>query len=313
MHAILLNERPYTLSQSLTQDRHFEPALPYVFDLDYLGTLAVTGDMRASFLQGQVTCDVQDVTATHMRPGGMCSLQGRLLTLFDVIAWQETLHMIMPRDLLKTTQQRLAKPALFSRVHLQINDHCACLGLYLPPHAYLPNLPCALPNVPGQASQHDDAYCYAISEQLYIILLRNADHKQSWLAAFPNEQQRGSLAWHYLELQLPRFTIYPNTRDRFLPHNLQLHTTPYLSFNKGCYKGQEIIARMQYRAKLKHELRLNEITCSHPIYAGQKCLATPQGAEIGEIIDYCPIDTDRYLVAMFILKDHSEQVYFDHM
>lgn len=305
-----LNERVYTTSQTLPQDLQFEAALPYVFDLDYLGALDVAGNTNLDFLQGQLTCDVKEVSATQMRPGGMCSLQGRLLALLDVVTWQG-LHMIMPQDLLATSQQTLAKTALFSRVSLQINTQFTFLGLYLPPQAYQPNLPCVLPTAPWQVTQNEDICCYALSEHLFIIILREASQKTSWLAAFPNEQQRGSLAWHYLELQLPRLTIYPNTRGLFLPHRLHLHTTPYISFNKGCYKGQEIIARTHYRAKLKHSLKLYKITTTDPIFAGQKCYAAPQQAEIGEIIDYCPIDTNQYLIAVSILSEHPEQVYFE--
>ncbi len=310
MTTYTVNERTYTASEQLSQDLNFESTLPYVFDLDYLGALDVSGNTDAAFLQGQLTCDVNEVSATQMRPGGMCSLQGRLLALLDVVAWQG-LHLVMPKDLLATSQQSLAKTALFSRVTLHSHTQFAFLGLYLPQHAYQPNLPCALPTAPWQVSQTTDFCCYALSEHLFIIILRDASQKSSWLAAFPNQQQRGSLAWHYLELQLPRLSIYPNTRGLFLPHRLHLHTTPYISFNKGCYKGQEIIARTHYRAKLKHSLKLCNITTKDPIFAGQKCYAAPEQAEIGEIIDYCPIDADQYLIAISILSEHPEQVYFE--
>ena len=82
---------------------------------------------------------------------------------------------------------------------------------------------------------------------------------------------------------------------------LDLHQTPYLSFNKGCYKGQEIIARMHYKATLKHQLGLYEISTPEKIYSGQKLL-NESGAEVGELVDYSLLGKEHYLVIVSLLK-----------
>lgn len=310
MSSYTLNERVYTIADSLSHDLQFETALPYVFDLAHLGALDISGATAETFLQGQLTCDVTEVNPTQMRPGAMCSLQGRLLSLLDVVAWQG-LHLVMPQDMLALCQKSLAKTALFSRVNLSINPHWQFLGLYLPEHAVKPNLPLVLPAAPWQICQNEHGCAYALSERLWIIILPHSDLKNTYLSQFSEPQIRGSLAWHYLEMQIPRLSIYPNTRELFLPHRLQLHTTPYISFNKGCYKGQEIIARTHYRAKLKHELKLFQITTDEPMFAGQKCYASPQETELGEIVDYCPLDSRQYLLAMSMLLAHPKEVFFE--
>lgn len=310
MPSYKLNERDYTVYNSLAQDICFEPELSYVFDLAHLGALEVSGENELNFLQGQLTCDIKKVNETHMRPGGMCTLQGRLISLLDVIAWHGH-HLVMPQDLLVLSHQALAKTALFSRVNLKINQQFVYAGLYIPRKATPEFLPIPFPIGAWQATQNEDMYCYALSDQLFVFLFRNSMNKEAFLGQFPAQQHRGSLAWHYLELHLPRLTIYPNTRGLFLPHRLNLQTTPYLSFSKGCYKGQEIIARTHYRAKLKHSLKLFQITSSSPIFAGQKCYASPQETELGEIIDYCPIDAERYLIVLSSLFDHPNDVFFD--
>ena len=310
MPSYKLNERNYTVYNSVARDLFFEPDKSYVFDLSNLGALEVSGQNELDFLQGQLTCDIKKVNETHMSPGGMCTLQGRLISLLDVIAWHGH-HLVMPQDLLELTHQALAKAALFSRVTLKINQQFLCAGMYRPQKATPEFLPIPLPTGAWQASQSEDMYCYALSDQFFVFIFRDFIKKEAFLGQFPAQQHRGSLAWHYLELHLPRLTIYPNTRGIFLPHRLNLQTTPYLSFNKGCYKGQEIIARTHYRAKLKHSLKLFQITSSSPIFAGQKCYLSPQETEIGEIIDYCPIDTDRYLIVLSSLFNHSNDVFFD--
>lgn len=310
MSSYTLNERVYTVSDSLSHDLQFETALPYVFDLHHLGALDVSGNTADTFLQGQLTCDVTEVNPTQVRPGAMCSLQGRLINLLDVVVWQG-LHLVMPRDMLALSQQSLAKTALFSRVSLNINTQWQFLGLYLPDQAVKPDLPLVLPTAPWQVSQNEDGCAYALSDRLFLIILPDSDLKNAYLSQFPKPQIRGSLAWHYLEMHISRLSIYPNTRELFLPHRLQLHTTPYISFNKGCYKGQEIIARTHYRAKLKHGLKLFQISTEAPIFAGQKCYAAPQEIELGEIVDYCPLNSKQYLIAMSVLLEHPEKVYFD--
>lgn len=310
MSTYTLNERPYTLYHSVAEDLRFEPEQTYVFDLAHLGALQVSGDNAAQFLQGQLTCDMAGVTDQQMRPSGLCSLQGRLLALMDVVQWQ-SLNLIMPQDLLPLTQQSLSKAALFSRVTLKIMPQYSCVGLYIPQRATPEQVPVPFPTAIWQVTQNPNIFCYALSEQMFVFLFRDTPYKESFLEQFSAQQHRGSLAWHYLELQLPRLSIYPNTRGLFLPHRLNLHTTPYLSFSKGCYKGQEIIARTHYRAKLKHSLKLLQITTPHPISAGQKCYATPGQTEIGEIIDYCPLNSEEYLIVLSILTEHPDTIYIE--
>ena len=311
IHSLTINERIYAIDHSHVQDLSFDPKQTYVFDLEHLGAIEVAGQNAVDFLQGQLTCDVKAITPTQMRPGGICSLQGRLLALLDVVAWRNQLFMLMPKDLLTITQQNLAKTAMFSRINLNTNPLISCLGFYIPQSTIPACLPAPLPNTAWQVTQDSDSYCYAISPELLVLVVANPKHKESILAEFAPEQRRGSLAWHYLELQQHRMTIYPNTRGLFLPHRLNLQTTAYISFNKGCYKGQEIIARTHYRSKLKHSLKLFQITHSEPMFAGQKCFTADQTIQIGELIDFCPLGGDQHLIALSILIDPPDHVCFE--
>ncbi|MCR9191919.1 MAG: folate-binding protein YgfZ [Gammaproteobacteria bacterium] len=301
-----LNERAYTAIHPLTEELSFDSDQPFVFDLAYLSALEIMGDNALSFLQGQISSDLNDVTANQMRPGAICNLQGRLMALLDVIQWQGV-HLILPQDLLELTASALSKAALFSRVTLKPNPSFSFLGYYTPSAKHVD---IKVPTAAWESQQTEDSYCYAISDKLFIIML-DTTHKDALLAQFPPTQHRGSLAWHYLELQQPRFSLYPNTRGLFLPHRLGLQDTPYLSFNKGCYKGQEVIARMHYRAKLKHEVKSYYIETAAPIFSGQKMYAKPQASEIGEVIDYCPVAAETYLILSSVLLERPSSVYFD--
>lgn len=301
-----INDRSFTAFRPLPEELALPENTPILFDLPNPGLLKVANAPARQFLQGQLSCDVEAVTAEQMCPGALCNLQGRILNLVDVIDWQG-LHLVMPNDLLALTQSNLSKAALLSRVTLTPNETLESLGLYCPNLQQLPSLPIPLPSKLWQTQQTEHSYSYAISEQLVILLLPAAI-KQTILALFTPEHIYGSLAWHALELQHQRLSIYPNTRGLFLPHRLGLHETPYLNFQKGCYKGQEIIARTHYRAKLKHALYRYQITTTEPIHAGQKLWDTTHQSEIGELVDYCPLDNHRFLILISALFEHPRQV-----
>ena len=108
-------------------------------------------------------------------------------------------------------------------------------------------------------------------------------------------QWRGSLAWHALQLEQKQMSIYPESRGLFLPHRLELHQSGHINFNKGCYKGQEIIARVHYRSKPKHKLHLLTITTEQSLRSGD-VLLSEEKQEIGLIIDYSPIRDNTYRV-----------------
>ncbi len=304
-----LNERVYTAVHPLAQELCFETAKPLVFDLSYLSILDVEGNTASSYLQGQLSCHLDEVTSEQMRPGAQCNLQGRIMSLLDVVDWQG-LHLVLPGDLCAATQASLSKSALFSRVSLKENNDIHVLGVYLPKEMALQDIGFPVPTTQWGVVQDQQYCCYAISDTLKMILCR-PEQKQSLVARFSVEQQRGSLAWHALELEVPRFSIYPNTRGLFLPHRLGLQHTAYISFNKGCYKGQEIIARTHYRAKLKHTVKSFILSTQDTIYAGQKIYADLQQAEIGEVIDYCPLGSQSYRVLLSILMEHPCEIYFE--
>lgn len=98
-------------------------------------------------------------------------------------------------------------------------------------------------------------------------------------------------------------TIYPETSEKFLPHELNLQNLNAISFNKGCYTGQEIIARMQYRGKLK----------THLYQATVNSETTPErGADIyrekepcGTLVDYDQIDSTTYHLLLITTEQHK--------
>ena len=288
----MIDTREYHSFSPLAEELNFNPEKNYLFDLSFMGCLDLIGDKAAEYLQGQLSCDIREVTTSHMRQGAMCNLKGRVLALMDVIDWHG-IHLILPSDLIVPTQTSLMKTAMFSQVRIEINPTFQLFGFYLQNPLDVIPFGVNLPIERYAVANHENFCCYHLGQGYYIFLVKVSEGSALKNQFSKLNQLRGSLAWHAQQLQQHHVSIYPSSRGLFLPHRIDLHKSSYLSFNKGCYKGQEIIARMHYRSKPKHEIKVFTITTDKPIQLGQQ-VVDQNNIELGEVIDFCPIGQNKY-------------------
>ena len=296
---IHIGTRAYQTTLPLNQELVFESNKNYLFNLNQLSAIKVSGEKAAEFLQGQLSCDIRLVNETQIQQGALCNLKGRVLALLDIVYCWNNYWLILPTDLVEATLQSLEKTALLSRVTLEaLDQHTLQVnGLIIQSNQdILPHID--LPTALRQVTSTATTCCYQISTTNYIMLTLN-DAAKGDVALFQTHHQlKYDLAWHFTQLQQQKFSIYPETRGLFLPHRLDLHNSGYISFDKGCYKGQEIIARMHYRATLKHEFVTSITHLDVTPVLGEQLLDTKTMVELGELIDYCPMPkNNEYLVA----------------
>jgi folate-binding protein YgfZ len=284
----------------------------YIFKLNNLQSLNVIGEKSVEFLQGQLTADISKVNANQMTPSALCNIQGRIIALLNVVSWHG-LQLILPKDLAEIVQNNLQKKALFSRVKIETSKSQEIFGFYLQnPNDKVP-LDANLPKAKYSITYNDAYCCFSITDNLFIFIVNN-DYLENFTNEFSNEQILQSGIFHSLYLKAGYIDIYANTTGLFLPHRLDLQKTQYLSFNKGCYIGQEIIARTHYKAKLKHSLKQFLINTSEPLCAGQKIYLSNSDnkTEIGELIDFSPIGNDNFIIAISSVFDHDLTVHFEN-
>ena len=228
------------------------------------------------------------------------------MALLDIVDWHG-IQMIMPEDLLEETKASLAKTAMFSKVTLKSTSKWHIFGFYLQNENDLLPLK-MMPSYEQLRLSHNDTFCcYHLGSNRYIILIEE-NKASSLIEPFQQHNQlRGSLSWHTLQLQYNQFEIYPATRGLFLPHRAGLHLTDYLSFDKGCYKGQEIIARTHYRAKLKHTVKRFVTKNDDALKPGAKMLSEETEREFGEVLDLSPVSDEQVLLLASVLKDHPSR------
>ena len=109
----LINNRTLTTIKSIEKELALQPLTNYLFDLSYLGVLAITGEKAIDFLQGQLTCDMRLVSDIKMTQGAQCNLKGRILALMDIISWKGV-KLILPKDLIESTLNSLTKTAVLT-------------------------------------------------------------------------------------------------------------------------------------------------------------------------------------------------------
>jgi len=308
-----INSREYTCFTPIKNELTFEKNINYLFELSYLAGLHIQGELAQPFLQGQVTCDVKEVSLQQCRQGALCNLKGRILALLDIVHWERHgFQLIVPTDLLHQTQASLAKTAMFSQVTLSPNANVQLFGFYLQNEMDTTPMDEKLPTNRYDCVQGEHYCGYHLGDNLFIFMVDNEHVKDFTHPFIKRSQWRGSLAWHALQLANKHLEIYPESRGLFLPHRIDLQHTQYLSFNKGCYKGQEIIARTHYRAKLKHGLKVFTVQTDAALQSGQKILSADGATEVGELIDYCPLGNNTYLIATSIVLEAPSKIKLEH-
>ncbi len=306
----LINNRALTVVKALEKELVLQPHKNYLFDLSYLSVIDIEGTKAIDFLQGQLTCDLSSMSDIHMIQGAQCNLKGRILALMDIITWQGV-KLILPKDLQEATINSLSKYALLSRVALKTNTQLSVFGFYLQNQEDIIPDTEFFPNTLYAQTYNTHSCLYHLGNGFYVFLVL-ADYAHDLQERFMKKDQfLGSLTWHTLRLAQQQIEIYPESRGLFLPHRLDLQQTPYISFNKGCYKGQEIIARMHYKATLKHQMKIYEIKTEQKIHSGQKLLNNLGGIELGELVDFSILEPGRYLIAVSLLKGAEQTVFFE--
>lgn len=222
-----------------------------------LGLIQVAGKNSAQFLQGQLTCDVTEVNTAQSRLGAHCDAKGRVQATFRLFFYQDAYYFLLPRTMIAHLCQCLTKYAVFSAVNLiDVTQNWGIIGLIGPSIQ-------AILNQQGLFVDSSQVNAVTSSKTLISLVVANdatprfilltAENKSlSFIDDFFEEKTLND--WHLLEIRSGIPSIYPQTSGEFTPHQLNYPTIGGVSFNKGCYIGQEIIARTHYLGKSKSRL-----------------------------------------------------------
>jgi folate-binding protein YgfZ len=237
--------------------------------LSRYGLLSVTGSDARAFLHAQLTNDIEHLEADHWALAGWCSAKGRLLASFLVIPSADGFLLQLARDLAAPIAKRLSMFVFRSKVKIaDYSDSWTQLGLW-----------------DADVQQRVVAWegnivTARVDERRFLRLGPSAELNEAPTA---DESQ-----WTLQEIRAGRPLITGATQDQFLPQMVNFEKIGGVSFQKGCYPGQEIVARAQYRGEVKRRVVLARAPAGVALAPGQEfnggtvvdVAPTPDGSEL---------------------------------
>lgn len=250
---IVFSEIPRPLSEQVEED--------FVTLLPQLAVLGVEGTDAAKFLQGQLSCDLGAVTMTSGRRGAHCTPKGRAVASFLLTQKSpQGYACLLPCSALGMLQQSLAKYIVFSKAELQdSSESWAIFGLSGASARDL-ILQQGDGNVPlGPLCQvsFNGGFCLQLEgpQLRYLVCLPRSEAKGFWQSASQTLAVADSAAWELLDIRRGIGNIVADTSEMFIPQMLNFDKLNAISFSKGCYTGQEVVARAHYRGAVKRRMR----------------------------------------------------------
>jgi folate-binding protein YgfZ len=267
------------------------------------GFIQVNGAAAEKFLQGQLTCNVVEAKENPGLLGAHCNPKGRILFTCRVFYNQDKYFLSVPDVQTAYALQTLNKYAPLSRVILEdATASMACVALIA--NAAL-NMNCHY-----QLSRRENNLLYlSTTESPDVPLTPIKNYAQlhimpeteiaNWIKPLDPSQKITQPNFCKLnEITHGIAEIYPETRERFTPHDINYHQLGAVSFDKGCYIGQEIVARMHYLGKLKKRLIRAQLTSEIAPQRGENIFSNDEEIA-GIVVDFAAENEEIYqLLAM---------------
>ena len=263
------------------------------------GILAVTGPDSRKLLQGQCTADAQQMPNGSWTLGGLCTPKGRLYANFRLVCLDdEHFWLVMPRANIADTLERLGKYAAFFKCELtdiSLQWHGIALA-----GAEASGQPGGVRTDAAVTLELGDGrellWLNPLAEPHYENRLQTLETEASWL---PESH------WDQAEIAAGLVWITPETQETFLPQAIAWDQLGGVSFSKGCYTGQEVVARLHYKGSSKKGLR--RVSGAGPAPAALTRLQDENGKAVGDLAAAVGVDSDSW-TGLAVLSLQAEQI-----
>ncbi|WP_049722056.1 CAF17-like 4Fe-4S cluster assembly/insertion protein YgfZ [Gilvimarinus polysaccharolyticus] len=282
----------------------------YITELGYQGLLAFDGPDAIKFLQGQVTTDVRELASGQWKLGAQCNLKGRMQASFALLQTHpEQILLRCHASLTDTIAESLQKYAVFSKVKISNVSHTwRRLGVFGPAASKLLETHCNLQlEQCGDAQSHTDIIGLKLDEQRYELWV-SAERAEDLWQTFVNSCTLGnSQLWQLADIRAGRAEITATNAGEFSPHELHYPLIGAVSFKKGCYTGQEVVARLHYKGKLKKQMV--RIALSTERLDTHTAIVDAAGTRRGTLVMAAPVNTSSWEALAVLPNDDSIELY----
>ncbi len=280
-------------------------------DLSHYGLISVHGEDAAEFLLGQFTNDLRQVDEQHSQFSGYCNAKGRLLATFRVFRRGDSYYLSLPAEMVESLISKLRMFVLRSKVNIEeASDTFVHLGISGESAAAdLEKAFGALPEKVHEVTQNDDGLVVRVPgvRPGYEIFTTVERATSLWDALNVHNAPVGADAWQLLDIEAGIPVIYPQTREAFVPQMVNLQLVDGVSFRKGCYPGQEIVARMQYLGKLKRRMyRAHIDSDTRPLPGTEIFTAGEDSRSAGKLVSTAPFPDGGFAVLAVLQIANAE-------
>lgn len=239
---------------------------PVIADLSHYGLIELAGEDAQSFLHGQITNDLRGLSAERAIFAGYLSAKGRMLANFIVLRRADSLLVLLPEALRETVQKRLGMFVLRAKVRLRdAGGEWVRLGVNGADTALAEALGFTLPHELMAVTHGEQALALRLGAQRLDVFVTADAAPALWQRLRAHFRPVGAPTWDWLLVRAGVPVVLPATQDLFVPQMANMELLGGVSFNKGCYPGQEIVARSQYLGKVKRRLYLAHVDAeAHP-------------------------------------------------
>jgi hypothetical protein len=257
-------------------------------DLSQCGLIAISGDDAQAFLHAQFTSDVNALALNRSQYSGYCTPKGRLLASFLLWRDEQGYFIDLPGELREAIQKRLSMYILRAKVKVRdASGEFACFGAAgEQTAANLKQLVGEVPRAPHEVTHHDDITVVRLPGERFTVVVARQKAAAIHQALARNAKAITTRYWDWLGIRTGIAIITPATQEEFVPQMVNFDAIGAVSFNKGCYPGQEIVARMHYLGRLKQRMVLANIATDTVPQPGDKLYSADLGAQAsGSIVN----------------------------
>jgi tRNA-modifying protein YgfZ len=257
-------------------------------DLSQFGTLKVYGEEAQGFLHNLFSSDVNALTSQHALHSSFNTAKGRALATLFIWRNSTEFFLQLPRSLAAPIQKKLSMYVLRAKVKIEdTSDSIVCLGLSGANAAtLLQQHYSALPQNALDVSHHGDSSLIRLGADRFQINTTPQQASALWQILGTDAHPVGSPCWDWLNIRAGIPVILPQTQEQFVPQMANLDLIGAVNFKKGCYPGQEIVARMQYLGKNKRRMYLAHLYAETSPQAGNELFSMEmEGRACGMVVN----------------------------
>lgn len=278
--------------------------------IKHLTCYEISGEDAQTFLQGQFSNDVSDVNANIAQLSSYCTPKGRMLAIFYLCQWQDKYCIILSRDCAGSVIARLKMFVLRSKVEIKSCENTLLLGLHSSDSENtLDQLNLKTPEDTYQCTFNETSLCINIpgSSPRYLILGEESLNQDINRLDADNLKIYSDNYWQWLDIMAGIPNVSQATQEAFVPQMANMELINGVSFSKGCYPGQEVVARLHYLGNANRRMFRIETNSEGTVKAGDNIYKQDSDQAIGKVMTVVALENNNYSALAVLRIEAAKQ------